>query len=116
MKALFECIYARGEHGFKYVRCRIPAAIRASYPAHQEHILRRLGASDLREAKERARTGLARIDAEFRLKRAPDRPKLSCPPRGAGWAQFGPGALKSQQLDLSRASLAARRAAKLDDD
>ena len=90
MKAISDCIYARGKHGIKYVRRRIPAALRAAYPAHQTHIVRSLGTADPRHAKERARAELARIDAEFRL--------------------------KSQQLDLSRASLAAKRVSKLSDE
>ncbi len=90
MKAISDCIYTRGKHGIKYVRRRIPAALRAAYPAHQTHIIRSLGTTDLRDAKERARAELARIDAEFRL--------------------------KSQQLDLSRASLAAKRVCRLSDE
>lgn len=90
MKAISENLYTRGKHGIKYVRRRIPVAIRAAYPAHQQHVVRSLGTADLREAKERARAELARIDSEFRQKR--------------------------QELDLSRASLAAKRIAKLDDE
>jgi integrase len=89
LKAIAEGIFARGKHGNLYVRRRIPAAIRAAYPARQEHIVRSLGTADRRLAKELARAELTRIDAEFRLKR--------------------------RQLDLSRASLAAKRVAKLDD-
>ena len=89
MKAISECIYSRGKHGIKYVRRRIPAAIRSAYPARQTHILRSLGTTDLREAKERARAELARIDAEFRL--------------------------KGQRRDLSRASFATKRISKLSD-
>lgn len=90
MKAISEGIYQRGKHGTKYVRRRIPADIRAAYPASQEHIVRSLGTADLREAKERARVVLTRIDTEFRLKR--------------------------QELDLSRVSLNPKRIARLDDE
>ena len=85
-----ESVHARGKHGNLYVRRRIPAAIRAAYPAHQEHIVRRLGTSDRGAAKELARAEDTRIDIEFRQKR--------------------------QELDLSRASLSAKRIAKLDDE
>lgn len=90
MRAVSENVYARGKHGNLYVRRRIPAAIRAAYPPHQEHVVRSLGTADLRAAKELARAENTRIDAEFRQKR--------------------------QELDLSRASLAAKRIAKLDDE
>lgn len=90
MKAIAENIYTRGQHGIQYVRRRIPAAIRAAYPAKQTHIVRSLGTADRRLAKERAHAELARIDAEFKL--------------------------KSEQLDLSRASISVKRIAKLDDD
>ena len=84
MKAISDCIYTRGKHGFKYVRRRVPAAVRSAFPARQTHILRSPGTTDLRAAKEPARAELARIDAEPRL--------------------------KGQRLDLSRASFAAKRA------
>ncbi|MBQ0942734.1 integrase [Ideonella sp. 4Y16] len=90
MKVIAENIYTRGQHGIQYVRRRIPAAIRAAYPAKQTHIVRSLGTADRRLAKGLARAELARIDAEFKL--------------------------KSEQLELSRASLSAKRIAKLDDD
>lgn len=90
MKAIAENIYTRGQHGIQYVRRRIPAAIRAAYPAKQTHIVRSLGTADRRLAKGLANAELARIDAEFKL--------------------------KSEQLELSRASLSAKRIAKLDDD
>lgn len=90
MKAISEGIYQRGKHDIKYVRRRIPADIRAAYPASQEHIVRSLRTADLREAKERARAELTRIDTEFRLKR--------------------------QELDLTRASLNPKRIAQLDDE
>lgn len=90
MKAISEGIYQRGKHGTKYVRRRIPADIRAAYPASQEHIVRSLGTADLRDAKELARAELARIDTEFRQKR--------------------------QQLDLSQVSLNPKRIARLDDE
>lgn len=89
MKAISENLYTRGIHGTLYVRRRIPAAIRAAYPAQQEHIVRSLGTADRRAAKELGRAENTRIDAEFRQKR--------------------------QELDLSRASLAAKRIAQLDD-
>lgn len=90
MKAIAECIYTRGKQGTKYVRRRIPTALRAAYPQNQTHIVRSLGTSDLREAKSLARAELAKIDAEFDLKR--------------------------QQLDLSRASRAVKRVRKLSDE
>ncbi|MFG6459376.1 DUF6538 domain-containing protein [Roseateles sp. BYS96W] len=90
MKAVSESIYARGKQGILYVRRRIPAALRAAYPRGQEHILRSLGTSDRRQAKELARTELTRIDAEFQQRR--------------------------RELDLGRASLAAKRISKLDDE
>lgn len=90
MKAISENVYARGKLGTLYVRRRIPAAIRAAYPPHQEHIVRSLGTTDRRSAKEKARTENARIDEEFRAKR--------------------------QELDLSHASLAPKSIAKLDDE
>ena len=90
LKAIAENICTCGQHGIQYVRRRIPAAIRAAYPGTQTHIVRSLGTADRRLAKERAHAELARIDAEFKL--------------------------KSEQLDLSRASLSAKRIAKLDDD
>lgn len=89
MKAISESVYARGKHGTLYVRRRIPAAIRAAYPAHQEHITRSLGTADRRAFKELARAENLRIDAEFRRKR--------------------------EELDLSRASLATKRISRLDD-
>jgi hypothetical protein len=48
LKAISENVYVRGKHGNLYVRRRIPAAIRAAYPARQEHITRSLGVSDVR--------------------------------------------------------------------
>ncbi len=90
MKAISENVYARGRHGILYVRRRIPASLRAAYPAHQEHIVRSLGTADRRSAKELARAENTRIDAEFRQKR--------------------------QELDLSQASLTPKSIAKLDDE
>ncbi|RFP77245.1 integrase [Hydrogenophaga borbori] len=90
MKAISEHIYERGKHATKYVRRRIPAALRSAYPSHQTHIVQSLGTSDLREAKARAHAELARIDAEFTSKR--------------------------QKLDLSCASMAAKRVSKLSDE
>lgn len=69
MKAISESVYTRGKHGTLYVRRRIPAAIRAAYPAHQEPITRSLGTADRRAFKELARAENFRIDAEFRRKR-----------------------------------------------
>jgi hypothetical protein len=90
LKAISENVYSRGKHGTLYVRRRIPAAIRAAYPPHQEHIVRSLGTADRRSAKERARAENARIDEEFRAKR--------------------------QELNLSQASLTPKSIAKLDDE
>lgn len=90
MKAIAENIYTRGKYGLRYVRRRIPAAIRAAYPPNQTHIVRSLGTADRHLAKQRAYAELARIDAEFKL--------------------------KSKQLELSRVSISAKRIAKLDDD
>ncbi|WP_031407705.1 site-specific integrase [Thiomonas sp. FB-Cd] len=90
MKSISENVYARGKHGNLYVRRRIPAALRAAYPPHQEHIVRSLGTADRRFAKELARAENTRIDAEFRQKR--------------------------QELNLSQASLTPKSIAKLDDE
>jgi integrase len=89
MKAISEHICERGKRSTKYIRRRIPARLRAAYPAKQTHIIRSLGTADLREAKARAHAELARIEAEFEQKR--------------------------QQLDLSRASVAVKRVSKLSD-
>ena len=89
MKAISESLYERGKHGIKYVRRRIPAALRQAY-SNQTHITRSLGTSDLREAKTRARAELAKIEAEFVQAR--------------------------ERLDLSRASRAAKRIGKLSDE
>lgn len=89
MKAISEHIYERGKHGMKYVRRRIPAALQQAYPK-KTHITRSLGTSDLREAKSRAHAELAQIDAEFAQAR--------------------------ERLDLSRASLAAKRISTLTDE
>jgi hypothetical protein len=90
LRVVSENVYARGKHGNLYVRRRIPAAVRAAYPSHQEHVVRSLGTSDRGAAKELARAENTRIDIEFRQKR--------------------------QELELSRASLAAKRISKLDDE
>ncbi|MFZ3123645.1 MAG: hypothetical protein WA129_00660 [Acidovorax sp.] len=45
MKAISENIYERGKHGIKYVRRRIPIALRAAYPS--KHIVRSLGRSEV---------------------------------------------------------------------
>lgn len=87
MKAIAEGIYKRGKHGTKYVRRRIPAAIRIAYPPNQTHVVRSLGTTDIHEAKTRSHVEFVKIDAEFALKR--------------------------QQLDLSRASKAVKRIRKL---
>lgn len=90
MKAISENLYRRGKNGILYVRRRIPASLRAAYPAHQEHIARSLHTSDVRNVKERARAELTRIDTEFHQKR--------------------------QELDLSRASLNPKQVSKLEDE
>lgn len=90
LRVVSENVYARGKRGNLYVRRRIPAAIRAAYPSHQEHVVRSLGTSDRGAAKELARAENTRIDIEFRQKR--------------------------QELELSRASLVAKRISKLDDE
>ena len=64
MKVIAENICTRGPHGIQSVRRRIPAAIRAAYPAKQTHIVRSLGTADRRLAKGLANAELARIDAE----------------------------------------------------
>ncbi|MDC8757295.1 DUF6538 domain-containing protein [Janthinobacterium fluminis] len=88
MKAIGPYLYERGENDIKYVRRRIPAALRLAYP-NKTHITRSLGTSDRREAKARSHAELARIDAEFAQAR--------------------------ERLDLSRASLAAKRISTLSD-
>lgn len=90
MKAISENLYRCGKSGTLYVRRRIPASLRAAYPAHQEHIARSLHTSDVRNVKERARAELTRIDIEFHQKR--------------------------QELDLSRASLNPKQVSKLEDE
>jgi integrase len=89
MKAVAENLYKRGKHDILYVRRRIPAAIQQAYPK-KTHITRSLGTSDLRLAKARAHAELAQIDAEFAQAR--------------------------ERLDLSRASLAAKRISTMSDD
>jgi len=90
MKSIAEGIYTRGKGGNKYVRRRIPAGILAAYPANKTHITRSLRTTDSREAKERARVALARIDAEFKL--------------------------HFQKRDLGLVSLFPKRVTKLDDE
>lgn len=90
MKAISESIYARGKHDNLYVRRRIPAALRAAYPSQQEHVVRSLGTTDRRIAKERARAENSRIDAEFEQKR--------------------------RELNLSQASRQPKRCSKLNDE
>lgn len=89
MKAVSDGLYRRGKHGNMYVRRRIPAAIRAAYPQHQTHVIRSLGTADYRAAKPLAHAELAKIAAEFELKR--------------------------QQLDLTWASRAVKRVRTLSD-
>lgn len=89
-KTSLKGIYARGKRGLMYLRRRIPAALRTAYPPGQTEIVRSLGTADLREAEARSTLELARILAEFAEKRT--------------------------QLDLRRASLAARRIRKLSDE
>lgn len=90
MKAISENIYARGKHGNLYVRRRIPDAVRAAYPSHQEHVVRSLGTTDRRAARELSRAENSRIDEEFRQKRV--------------------------ELNLSQASRQPKRCAKLNDE
>lgn len=90
LRVVSENVDARGKHGNPSVRRRIPAAIRAVYPSHREHVVRSLGTSDRGATKELARAENTRIDIEFRQKR--------------------------QELELSRASLAAKRISRLDDE
>ena len=40
MKAISECIHERGKRSNRYVRRRIPAAIRAAYPSRQTRLVR----------------------------------------------------------------------------
>lgn len=87
MKAIAESLYERSAHSTKYVRRRIPAAIRSAYPPKQTHVVRSLGTTDLSEAKTRSHIEIVKINAEFELKR--------------------------RQLDLSRASKAVKRIRKL---
>lgn len=89
MKATSKDPNSRDEHGNMYVRRRIPAAIRAAYPQHQTHVIRSLGTADYRAAKPLAHAELAKIAAEFELKR--------------------------QQLDLTWASRAVKRVRTLSD-
>ncbi len=85
-----EYIYERGKHGIKYVRRRIPAALRLAYPTGQTDITRSLGTADQREAKARAHIELAKIEAEFEAARG--------------------------RLDLSRASMNTKRVNRLTDE
>lgn len=43
MKSITESIYERGKHGTKYLRVRIPKAVRAAYPTHCTHVTLSLG-------------------------------------------------------------------------
>lgn len=65
MKAISENLYERGINRTKYCRRRIPAAVLAAYPPKKTHIVRSLGTTDLRLAKQRLKTEINRIDAEF---------------------------------------------------
>lgn len=65
MKAISENLYERGINGMKYCRRRIPAALLAAYPKNKTHIVRSLGTTDLRLAKQRLKAEINRIDAEF---------------------------------------------------
>ena len=65
MKAISENLYERGINGTKYCRRRIPAAVLAAYPPKKTHIVRSLGTTDLRLAKQRLKVEINRIDAEF---------------------------------------------------
>jgi hypothetical protein len=73
-----------------YVRVRIPAQLRPAYPAEQTHVLENLQTDDEREAKARGHSTLARIYADFEIKRA--------------------------QLDLTPTSLSPKRIEKLTDE
>ncbi len=64
------CVSIRGKGAIRYVRRRIPASLRLAYPAGQTEIVRSLGTADHREAKRRAILELARIEAEFKQRRA----------------------------------------------
>lgn len=64
MEAISENIYERGINGMKYCR-RIPAALLAAYQKNKTHIVRSLGTTDLRLAKQRLKAEINRIDAEF---------------------------------------------------
>ena len=67
MKAISENLYERGINGMKYCRRRIPAALLAAYPKNKTHIVRSLGTTDLRLAKQCLKAEINRIDAEFAL-------------------------------------------------
>lgn len=65
MKAISVNLYQRGKNGTKYCRLRIPAALLAAYPPNQTHITRSLHTSDLREARNRLKAEINKIDSEF---------------------------------------------------
>ena len=65
MKTISENLYERGVNGIKYCRRRIPVALAAAYPKEKTHVVRSLGTSDLRLAKQRFKAEINRIDAEF---------------------------------------------------
>lgn len=65
MKAISENLYQRGKLGTAYCRRRIPKALLEAYPCKQTHIVKSLGTSDLRIAKQLLKTEILRIDAEF---------------------------------------------------
>lgn len=80
MRVVSENVYARGKHGNLYVRRRIPAAIRAAYPAHQEHITRSLGTADRRAVKSSARS-TRRTSRNGTSRRLPNAGPVACPSR-----------------------------------
>jgi hypothetical protein len=53
MKTIAENLYARGKSGMTYCRIRIPRALLDAYPKKTTHIVRSLGTSDVRQAKQR---------------------------------------------------------------
>ncbi len=87
-KKVAQYIFRRG--ATHYVRVCIPAQLRSAYPPEQTHALENLQTADEREAKARGQAALARIYADFGVKR--------------------------QQLDLARASLAPKRVERLTHD
>lgn len=90
MKAIAENLCARGKGKTLYVRKRIPADLRASYPPKREHVQRSLRTSDVVIAKRRLNAALVQIEAEFHDKR--------------------------KSRDLSQASRAAKRLGNISDE